>query len=276
MSKETVFQDFETYVKSGGYKELKQSDLFLKEAKAHLRKELEQLPGKRHEYRSLNMVAKFVAKKIQRTDHSSIIEEMLNYLKPEVALSLITLDVKQIKQDNQLNQIAAYQEEATYYVRPYLNKAGKSYVPLRESLFGGQSNEQLIGEIKMAANAQALHKQKYTELKNRLTETTELQKIKKKKLSIGSLSLIQNTPTWDLQGIFTELGDEFISSYGKVDLARAEEWSLMGRIPQSIIKKHREIVDIQLDFIVMQLDVEEKVMQYHNNRRSQLSSRQYG
>lgn len=268
--------DFEKLVTSGAYQSMKQGEAFLKEAKAHLREELFSLSGKRHEFPEINMVAKFVAKKIQRTDHEGIIEELLDYVKPEVALSLLSLDQTALKKENQLAPILPFQDNDTYYVRPYLNKAGKQYVSLHESLFGGQSREQLVREIKMASTFQKKMVATYDDIKARLSKQKELVEQKKVKTTVGSLSYIANKPTWDMDAVHASMGEDFIRTYGKVNLQRAEDWILTGKLPDQILKKHRELVDIQLDFIVMEMDVEGRIIDIQRQRRTNLSLRRHG
>ncbi len=268
--------NFEKLVTGGHYEAMKQGAFFLKEAKAHLRSELSPLPGKRHEFPDINMVAKFVAKKIQTTNHEGIIEDLFDYVRPEAALSLLSLNREAMKNDNQLTKVLPFQEKETYFIRPFLNKAGKKYISIRESLFGGQTVEQLLGEIKMATTAQKKLTAVYDEIKEELSKSEELAEKRSLKTAVGSLSYIANNPTWDMAAIHAALGEDFIRTYGKVDLAQAEEWILTGKLPDKILKSHREVVDIQLDFIVMELDVEGRIFDIQRQRRSNLSLRRHG
>ena len=267
--------DFETFVTSGGYQTMKQHEAFLKQAKAHLREELKPLPGKRHLYPELNMVAKFVARKVQTTDHEKLIEDLFDYVKPELVLPILSLDGKRMKEVDMSADAAPFLLPPTYYVRPTLNKFGKRFTGVRDYLFGGQSKEELLTEIQMVTKKREASEEEYNQLKERLYLHAESEKTKQISTSIGSVSRIAHQPAWDMQLIYRELGEDFIKSFGKVSVTDLDEWVLTGRIPKSIVTKNRTVEDIKLDFIVMALDVEERILNIHNRKRSRLSLRRH-
>ncbi|MEK5149111.1 hypothetical protein MKX53_19190 [Psychrobacillus sp. FSL K6-4615] len=266
---------FETYIKEGQYREMKQREHFLEEAKLFLRKEFDQLPGKRYVFDEINMVVKYVTKEKRITDHSAIIMDLFDYVKPDMAISLISLDVKKMNNENKAELAAPFLLPPTYYVRPTLNKKGKSYTQKVDTLFGGQSYEDLLQEIQREHKKLETNQREYESLKVQLEQIPKLIKDKKIKTSIGSVSYLPHAPKWEMETLLDVLGENFVCTYGKVNMELLDEWVLTGAIPKSIVTKNRQVVDLQTDFIVMSLDTESRVLNFHRNKRSELSLRRY-
>lgn len=273
MNKDCPVCDFKEFMTEGEYRAMKQHEAFLKQAKEHLRNELHPLPGKRHEFRELNMVAKFVAVEVRSVDHEGLINELFDYVRAEQAVSLLTLDEKRMKEVDQEGVAAPFLMPKNYFVRPFFNKAGKSYSKTHDYLFGGQSVEDLLTEIRVMGKWHEIKVSEYERLKERLSNHQEL--IDKNKIStpFGSISRIANKPSWDMAAIVNEVGEDFISTFGQVKLSELDDWVLTGVIPKSIVMKHRTVKDIRLDFVVMQLDVEDRIMNMVKRQRSEKSLR---
>lgn len=267
-------REFIHLIESGNYQEMKRLESFLKQAKTQMREMLSDSEGKRHEFRDLNMVAKFVPKKVFETDHSSIIEELLCYVRHDVVFPLISLDARQIKEE-QYDQLKDYLLPQTYYVRPTLNKIGKQKVGKFDFLFGGQSEEELITEIGTCSLKHKELEDLYSDFKLKI-QSCPVFKVKKKVTTpYGSISLCPNKDSWDLAQIYEGYGEDFLMNYGKVDMAKLEELVLEGAVPNSILSDHRKVTDIRVDFIVMQLDVEDRIMNYQSKKRINASLRRF-
>jgi len=271
MTIQTPVDVFEGFVKDGEYLLMKQHESFLKQAKGFLKDELINFPVKRHEYPDIDMVAKFVPKKIQTTNHSGIIEDLFDYVKPELVTQLLTLDMKKMREVEADTKANAFLLPQTYFVRPNFNKVGKKYTSVREYMFGGQSVEQLLNEIKFVSNQHEQSVVAYNGVKEKLYNYSELVEKNSVKTTIGSISRIANTPTWDMNKIYLQLGEDFLKLFGKVKLSEIDEWVLTERIPKSIVTKNRTLVDIQLDFVVMSMATESRIMAIQRNRKSRLS-----
>lgn len=262
-------------IESRTYQRLKQAETFLKQAKEALRFMLEPHEGKRHEFKNLNWVAKFVAKSIWETDHNGIIEELLCYVQPEIAFSLIKLDVKSLKEDNQVDMLNPFILPTTSYIRPTLNKKGKSFTVNKDYLFGGQSVEELVAEILTVTEELQKHQERYEDFKKSCLSCPDLRERKKVTTPYGSISLLNNKPEWDLERVFGALGEEFLINYGKVDMTKIDEYILKGIIPKSVVSAHRKLVDIRVDFVVMDIAAEERAMQYHRSKQINASLKRY-
>lgn len=56
-------------------------------------------------------------------------------------------------------------------------------------------------------------------------------------------------------------------------MAQLDELILEGAVPKSVVDSHRKVKDIRLDFIVMQLDVEERIFEIQRQKQIQTSLR---
>lgn len=270
-----TIKKFEVYVKEGHYREMKQREHFLKQAKQFLRTEFDQLPGKRFVFNEINMVVKYVTKEKRKTNHMGLITDLFDYVKPEMALPLISLDSKKMANENKTELAASFLLPQTYYVRPTLNKMGKSYTQKVDTLFGGQSIEELLKEIQLESKKLEANQVEYERLKEQLEQMPNLIKDKKVKTSIGSISYLPHDSKWEMETLLDVLGENFVCTYGKVNIALLDEWILTGAVPKSIFTKNRTVIDLQTDFIVMPIDTESRVLNFQSNKRSELSLRRY-
>lgn len=177
-------------IESGQYKKKKKIESFLEQSKAYLSDYFSSWEGKRHEFRNQNMVAKFVAKKVNETDHSGLIDELLCYVRHDVVFPLLQLDSKAIREDGENESLKSYLLPKTFYVRPTLNKVGKRKVGQYDFLFGGQSDEELIAEIRDMAMKHKQLESNYEDFKSIAEHCSMLQEKKKVQTPYGSVSLI--------------------------------------------------------------------------------------
>ena len=267
--------EFISFIESGDYKKMKQTEVFLKQAKGCLREMLTEWEGKRHEFKDLNMVAKFVPKKVFETDHSGLIEELLCYVQHDFISPLIRLEPKAIKENEIYETLREYLLPKTFYVRPTLNKVGKMEVSLHDYIFGGQTEKELIAEIKETSLQYKQHETHYEHFKTLVQNCPVLQAKKKVATPYGSVSLIPHKEKWDLPKIYKDYGEEYLIQYGNVDTAKLDELILQGAIPKSIVSNHRKVTDIRLDFMVMELDTEERILSFQRNKKVQASLRRF-
>ncbi|MDX1807714.1 MAG: hypothetical protein R3267_11875 [Paenisporosarcina sp.] len=266
---------FVQFVLNGEYQKLKQQAILLKQAKDHLKSELMLKDGKRHEYSDLNMVAKFVAKEVRQTNHEKMIESLFDYVKPEVALSVLSLDKKRMVEVDKEQVAKPFLLPVTYHNKPYLSKPIKEQMKLGDYLFGGQSLEEMVKEIRDVSQSSKVLQESYEQVMKDLLVWMNKENAKKITTPVGSVSRIANQDKWNMESVFNELGEDFLSNFGKVDLSLLDEYVLEGKIPRSIITDNREIVDIQLTFVVMDLETEARILNIHNRKRSELSLKRF-
>ncbi len=54
-----------------------------------------------------------------------------------------------------------------------------------------------------------------------------------------------------------------------------DEYILKGIIPKSVVSAQRKLVDIRVDFVVMDIAAEERAMQYHRSKQINASLKRY-
>ncbi|MFP7442542.1 MULTISPECIES: hypothetical protein [Bacillus] len=271
---------FINLIESGTYQKLKQQETFLDQSKEALRGMLYHYEGKRHEFKEINYVAKFVRKNVWQTNHAGLIEELLCYVQPNIAAKAIQLDVKKIKEANEEgcnvhHLLTPYQNPDTYYLRPTLNKHGKRQIRTHDYLFGGQSIEELVTEIRDNTVTFKAYAEEYEHFKKAAEQCPVLKEKYKVTTPYGSVSLLSNRPTWNIENILNEMGEELIVSYGKVDISKLEQLILQGLIPKSMVSPFRKLLDIRLDFVVMDMSSEEKAVNFHRNKQIQASLKRF-
>lgn len=274
-TEQSALLEFESYVQEGKYQELKKLKSFLVQAKSHLRREFNELPGKRYVFDSVSMVVKFVTKEEKETNHPGFIADALDYVRLEKLVPLLSLNQELIKRDELEKEVAPFLLPTTYYIRPNLNKYGKSFLQEYECLFGGQSTVELLAEIRAVTEELEQVTKEYEKLKESLSLLPQFQEKKKLSVSVGSISYIANKPSWDMEQIAEKFGEDFIIRYGKVNVSLLDEWVVSGKFPKSIVNKNRTVIDLRSDFVVMSLDSEAKSFNYRNNKRTKLSLQRY-
>lgn len=265
-------QSFLEFVQEGHYSKKKNAESFLKEAKDELRQLLYAYDGKRFEFEKVGMVAKYVTKEVREIDQEQLIIDLSDYILEEHLHHVLEVNPKNLTED-QKEDLTQFYLPATYYVRPTLNKFGKAYTTSQDILFGGQSEIELVTEIRnVSAHFKRLETE-YERLKAEWAKDNELIKKKKLKTPVGSLSYLAHKREYNIEQILNEKSLDFFLQHGKVNLERLNEWIEMGVLDGSILKKNRTVTDITLQFMVMTLDAERKMHQGMEWRKKQLRKR---
>lgn len=266
-----VVETFEQFVIDGKYQQMKQLEVLSKEVKNHLRERLSMRDDKRFLFPKHGMVAKFVSSQVRTTRHEGVIQDLLDYVRPELALPLLKLDERMLKDDDHLRTVMDCQHPQTFYVRPNFSKAGKHYTRVHEHLFGGQSIDEVVREIRMVDEEIKTFKKEYERVRDALVSHKLLKEKGKVDTVFGSISRIAHSPTWDIQAVLKKCGEEFLLHYGKVELEKLNEWILLGRIPRKVLTEHQTITDMQLKFVVMKVEAEEKMFKALDAKRTQIN-----
>lgn len=267
-----TLQGFLEFVQEGHYSKKKNAEAFLKDAKNELRQLLYAYEGRRFEFKKVGMVAKYVAKEVREIDQQQLMLDLADYILEDHLHHVVEMDLKKVTED-QKEDLQQFYLPATYYVSPTLNKVGKSFMKPQEILFGGQSEVELITEIRdVSAHLKRLDAE-YDLLKAEWAKDGNLIEKKKLMTTIGSLSYLANKREYNIEQILNEKSFDYFLKHGKVNLERLNEWIEMGVLDSSILKKNRTVIDIQLQFMVMTLEAEKKMFQGMEWRKKQLRKR---
>lgn len=263
---------FVNFVRSGKYGEMKNIEKFLKDAKEELKQLLYEQDGKRFEFKEAGMVARFTMKPVREINMGQLIEDLSDYVHEEYLIELVDIDMKKMT-DGLKMAIEPFLLPRTYYARPTLNKIGKSYRKSEEIMFGGQSELELILEIKMVAEKLKRLEAEYDKIRNSLNSDLKLMKIKKVKTSLGSITYVQHKPKYNKKQILKEFTIDFFINYGCVNMERLNEFIAEGKAPSWILTANKELKDIAVSFSVMTIDAEAKMFKGLDWKRKQLLKR---
>lgn len=78
----------------------------------------------------------------------------------------------------------------------------------------------------------------------------EFQDNRKSACNYGSVSLIKNKPTFDMQAAYTELGAEFVIENAKVKMADLEKFTIKGIVTDKEVDKFRTVTSITSRYVV--------------------------
>lgn len=281
-------QLMEAFIHDGNYKSLKAADADLKSVKKSFHDKLKDSEISRHEFKEQNIVCKFVRKEIYHTNYKELnkyIQENYGWLS-----QVAKLDMTSIKKEAELlKKINPFQDPPTFYVKPSLNKVGKERVKFRTTNFDNGDLESLGNVFLRLHTIDKECKLDYEVLKKDMMKCTIVQELiqtddpkhikelkKQMSHSYGSVSVIKNTPSYDIVSIEQELGEDFLINYSKPDSSLLEEFIACGHIRESEIAQFKQLVDVNLDFIVMHLDVDQRISSMFHNKRINDSLRRIG
>lgn len=272
----------ETFIEEGFYPDLKQTEGKIKILTSTMKERLKQSESKRHEFTKYNLVGRFVAKKIYDVDVISLNEYLYDI---GLLIQVSEIDNKKIKTNElYLDIIEPFKLKDTFYIKPNFNKAGKELIHVPENFVVNDtwSLDDMASSLAVLKPQLKDLKYKYEKLKRAILKTDEMQKLmeKPKRESIphkyGSLSLLTNQPLYDIPAVYDYIGEWMLIEYGTPNAERLEQFILNGTITKKEIEQFKTIKDIQLDFSVMTLEDERKILEMLDNKNMIAASNRLG
>lgn len=258
----------ESFIENGQYPLLKKTEKDIKKLTAKVKEKLAKSESKRHEFTNYNLVGRFTAKKIYEVDLLGLNEYLYNL---GLLTHVVDIDEKKMKENVLYHDlIQEFKLPDTYYVKPSFNKLGKEALNGKD-LQNNRNVEDLndiMSELKnLKPQLNSLNYQ-YDGLKKELLNSNEIKELmtlsKEKRRSIahkfGSISLVSNTPKYDIPYIYDCFGEGLLIDYGKPNSALLDTFITNGTITQKEIDQFRVVKDIRLDFSIMTLEDESKML----------------
>ena len=267
--KSVAAQMWETFIEEGKYPHLQQCKTKTKLLTSAMKERLSDSELKRHEFTRYGIVGKFVAKKIYDIDYIALNEYLYDL---GLLLFVVEIDEKKLLRESILiyDLIQEFRLPDTFYIRPSFNKAGRFLNEVRNFEITEQwSLDDMARTLAiLKPQVKALSRQ-YELLKRktlRLPEIRELERLPKEKRrpirhKYGSLSLVEKPPKYDVSKIYECFGEGILIEYGKPNSKKLDDFILNGTITQSEIDQFKKVKDIRLDFSVMTLEDEAKILQ---------------
>ncbi|BBN99956.1 hypothetical protein St703_26610 [Sporolactobacillus terrae] len=250
-------QLMETFIESGSYKRLKELESEGKALRDIVHGCLSSGESRRYEI-GCHLVAKFTPKKVFQYDYSGLNEYLYNL---GLLQRLTKVTSQNLAKDQELIELfEPYHLTPEYYVKPSFNKVGrekiKSVQTLEENLVLKDAAER-IRQNKMSLKTV---KNEYERLKNQLSLSNQLAVKKKVTYKYGSLALLQKPLCYHLSKMTNQIMIRALIEFGKPNLDGIEYYMLKGMINKSDFEAFRKLKDVRLDFVILDMDDEARMM----------------
>lgn len=272
----------EDFITKGKYKEMKQLDKKSKLLTSCIKERLESSEIKRHVFQDSNLVGRFTAKKIYSIDYIGLNEYLYNIgLLTQVA----EIDNKTIKKNElYFDMIQDFKLDDTFFIKTNFNKVGKDYIKfVSDAQFDSLSISELAKDLSIIKPKIRELNKDYELLKGRLLTLPEIEILKqtssnRKPIShkYGSISVVANQPKYDIASIYNYLGEGILIDYGRPSSRLLENFVINGLITEEDINQFKKITDIRLDFSIMTLDDENKILNLINEKKMITAAQRIG
>ncbi|NLP52215.1 hypothetical protein [Bacillus sp. RO1] len=252
----------EGFLRDGAYLAMKQHKSQLEALKSEVHYRLKDSEVRRHEYEKHNVVAKFIRKPITKVDSPGLIENLFCFLHDQIVCSVIKLDTTLIKKElpEELVALKEFELPSSYYVKPSFNKNGKELLAVEDTYsFGEMSLDHLVKRFVPLQERVKAQEEEYESIKKKMIACEKLKESKKLPHEFGSVSLVANRPTFDIEKILRVYGEEFLVNYAVPETAALQSLIENRILPQSEVERFKQIIDYRLDFVMMNLEVERRI-----------------
>lgn len=247
------------------YQRMKMAETHTTSIKSEIRKNLESSEQKRHEYKEHNLVAKFVSKKVFDTDYLGLNEFLDDR---GLLVPVVKFNHKEIKKDPLLLDVfAPYQISGNYKLHIAFNKEGKKIKEFPTKEFDGLAMNDLFHSFSTWDSEHKRLVSEYESVKLEMLACPLFEQEKKISHKYGSLSKVALDPSYNIEQIYQELGSDFLIRYGKPEAEKLTELVYKGYLSQKDIDQFKQLKDIRLDFMIMSLDTEERMLSMLNHKK---------
>jgi hypothetical protein len=265
VEKSVVAELMESFIEEGTYSKLKHTEAKIDALTSSIKHRLEKSEVKRHEFSKYNLVGRFIAKKVYETDIIGL-NEYLSDL--GLLVHVVEIDNKKMKTNElYLDMIKPFVLDKTYFIKPNFNKAGK----LLNKLSGYEVTEEwkiqdMAKELSILKPLEKSLIHDYEKLKWQLLNSEEIQKLMLQEQrspiphKFGSVSLMENPTKYDISMIYQYFGEGLLIDFGVPNGRLLDQFILNGTITKKEIDHFKTVKDIRLDFSVMTLEDEEKLL----------------
>lgn len=264
-------EKFENFMRQGHYPQLNYLKKEKKEIHQAIRQKMINREDKRIVFEEQRMVAKFVSKGIYQTDYEGFNE----YLHNKGMLPFVCdIDGRRINENLYWKEeLEDFQNETAYYVVPSFNKKGKE-LNQYEPVIPDKDEETLILLFETNRKQLDVAIDKYEGFKKGLILCEELKSKRKLPHSYGSISLREYPPSYDQFAIYNEVGPDALIQFGKPNLKRLDKFIEKGLISKKEVDAFKTQIDQRLDFVVMSLDSEQRMLDNFHSKQLRIIEEQ--
>lgn len=254
----------EEYIESGSYKHMKELYSERDVIQQNIYDHLINHESRRHEI-GCNLVAKFILRNVFQYDYVGLNELLYDHglLHHLIKLSSNTLKNHQ----NLLDLLEPYQLKPEFYIKPALNKVGRNKIKVKEPLDLKLGLEDAAKKKKENMISLKIARKEYNNVKIQITNSWNFKEMKKVEHKYGSLSQIQKPIFYDVNQINDRYAIQALIDYGKPNMEKLDYYMMKGFISKSEVEKYRKLMDIKVEFVVLDLDEEASMLTNLNHRK---------
>lgn len=209
---------------------------------------------KRIEFQAQDVVVKYMTNRKYETNISELQDLLIAYglLVPTANVST---DHKQT-----LAQIEEFKNKDTYHIRINVK------VELEEHDFTKMNMEQLANEWFEASEEMKKCDSIITGAKKQMMRCEALIKNMKVAFEYGSITLVKNKVSYDIEKIYEKFGMDFVKKYTTPSFEKISKFVNQGFIEEKEVNQFKKVVDVSLKFVMMKLSDEEIVYGIMNEK----------
>jgi hypothetical protein len=250
-------EQMEYLFQKGIYQGRKQSKDCLEQLKYLMRQTFSQFESNRNEFHGV--VVKFVRVPVYETNTKGL-KEYINDL--GLLPKVVKLNFSNIKDNEDLEELfEIYKLPTERYARIFLNAKGKLHTQKREYLFD-PSFEGMAESFLKEKKALDRWEKDYQKVLHQMENCTILKQSQTLKCSYGTVKLVNKDVEYDVESIYDDFGAKFLLDYGQISMEKLEEYITRKFISPKEVNNFRKQIDIQLRFVVMDLESERRSMEY--------------
>lgn len=254
------------FLESGKYSEMKDIEGFLEQSKEHIHTMYRQSEQRRHLFKDIDMLIKFVPVPTYSVDHPKLIDSLEDYLSDTYLSKLLSLDTKKLKKDDLIEDMQPFIVKQKPFLRLALNKHGKSMVSKNDYLFGGQSIEEMLLEYRsMKLHLETISTDYKEMMSDFLRKTSKSQKTK-----YGTLVYQMSNPSYNMKKVLDVYDMDWVKHYCTVNTGRVKEFIELGIVPKSVLSEAQSLIDINLTFTIMSITSEAAILKSLDRKKNAL------
>lgn len=217
----------------------------------------------RREFKDIGIVAKYTRMPVYETDWVGLMEYLSDL---GILIPLLQVDEQKLEELPNVHQtiMEHFVNPIEHYIKLNPNKQGRvEKTPIDVvDLTPPQLAQMWLETKRKHSTALELVEQ----AKKNMMQCPLLKNTRNMKCNFGSVSLLDLVPTFNTEGIIQEFGVELLMKIGKISMSDLDEYIQKGFISPNEIKRFRSTQDIQLRFVVQELESEAKQFKMFNRK----------
>lgn len=211
-----------------------------------------------------DMVCRFVAKNTYKTDY----EAMNEYLYNLGVLPYTNVINTSLCTESELNLLQIFQLPQPCTVVPKFNK---QFLVSSSNYIASGSIETLVQKYKEFKDRHNLLKEEYNQQKKQIEKCKVLRSKHKVSYELGSISRVKKQSLYDLCSLYQWGVEDILLKCSRPNTKLLQHYILKGIVKEKELRQFKERIDINLSFMIMSLEAEEKMFKHYQKRTATIS-----